>query len=223
MAEQQSNLILYTYFRSSCSARVRIALNLKGIAYQGKYINLLKSEQSAPDYDAVNPSHFVPTLQLLPDNSRITQSVAIMEYLEEKYPDQHPLLPPPSDILGRAAVRALVGVIVCDTQPVTNLRILVRVDALGGSKAQWAKELMTDGLAAFERLVAKTAGKYSYGDCVTMADICLVPAVWGAVRFGVDMNEFPIAKRIFDAMSSLDAVVKAHWKNQEDTPEDLRN
>jgi maleylacetoacetate isomerase len=222
MSTKQSDFILYTYFRSSCSARLRIALNLKSIPCQHKYINLLKNEQSAADYDVINPSHFVPSLQLLDENRVITQSVAIMEFLEEKYSDKFALLPPQSDLLGRAEVRALVGIISCDTQPVTNLRILSRVDALGGSKAQWARELMGDGLAAYERLAATTAGKYSYGDNVTMADVCLVPAVWGAIRFGVDLNELPIVKRVFEEMSKLDAVVKGHWKNQEDTPVELR-
>jgi maleylacetoacetate isomerase len=223
MSLEQSEFILYTYFRSSCSARLRIALNLKSAAFQHKYINLLKNEQSAAEYDVINPSHFVPSLQLLDENRVITQSVAIMEFLEEKYPHRFPLLPPHSDALGRAQVRALVAIISCDTQPVTNMRVLSRVDALGGSKAQWAKELMGDGLAAYERLAAMTAGKYSYGDNVTMADVCLVPAVWGAIRFGVDLNPFPVVKRVFEEASMLEAFVKGHWKNQEDTPVELRD
>jgi len=223
MALKQSEFILYTYFRSSCSARVRIALNLKSVPVQRQYVNLLKNEHCAADYDTINPLHLVPSLRVLGENSVITQSVAIMEFLEEKYPDKFPLLPPHSDVLGRAQVRALVGIIVSDTQPVTNLRILSRVEELGGSKEEWAKELMGDGLAAYERLAATTAGKYSYGDNVTMADVCLVPAVWGAIRFGLDLDKFPTVKRVFEEASKLDAVVQGHWKNQEDTPAELRD
>jgi maleylacetoacetate isomerase len=224
MSPETPEFVLYTYFRSSCSARLRIALGLKALPVQHKYINLLEHEQSAAEYDAINPSHFVPSLQLLVENRVITQSVAIMEFLEEKYPDRFPLLPPHSDALARAEVRALVAIISCDTQPVTNMRILSRVDALGGSgsRTQWAKELMGDGLAAYERLAATTAGKYSYGNNVTMADVCLVPAVWGALRFGVDLNNFPVVKRVFEEVSMLEAFVKGHWKNQEDTPVELR-
>jgi maleylacetoacetate isomerase len=212
-------LTLYTYFRSSCSARVRIALNIKGIPYERKYVNILKGEQALSDYDEVNPSHFVPSLKLT-NGTILTQSLAIMEYLEEAYPDASLLLP--SDALGRAQVRALADIVSCDIQPVTNLRILSRISALGGSKEQYAKELMTEGLAAYERLAAKTAGKFSYGDEVTMADACLVPAVWGALRFGVDIEQFPTIKKVYGVLSKLDTVVKAHWKNQEDTPQELR-
>jgi len=217
-----NELTLYTYFRSSCSARVRIALNLKSIPYQPKYVNILKGEQSTADYDTLNPSHFVPSLTVNGSDTILTQSVAILEYLEEQYPESTALLPPTSDILGRVQVRALVGIIACDVQPVTNLRILSRVSAAGVSKEQWAKELMTDGLAAYEKVAAIKAGKYSYGNSVTMADVCLVPAVWGALRFGVDIEKFPVVKRVYEQMSNLDAVKLAHWKNQEDTPEGLR-
>jgi maleylacetoacetate isomerase len=212
-------LTLYTYFRSSCSARVRIVLNIKGVSYERKYVNILIGEQALSEYDEVNPSHFVPSLKL-PNGTILTQSLAIMEYLEEAYPDTSRLLP--SDALGRAQVRALAEIVACDIQPVTNLRILSRISALGGAKEQYAKELMTEGLSAYERLAAKTAGKYSYGDQVTMADASLVPAVWGAVRFGVDIEQFPTIKRVFEELSKLDAVVKAHWKTQEDTPQELR-
>lgn len=225
MAAANQNYVLYTYFRSSCSARLRIALNLKDIDYEPIYINLLKGEHASKEYDLINPSHFVPSLRFDEANgdaNTLVQSVAMLEYLEERYPEKTPLLPPSSDLMGRAHVRALMNVIACDTQPVTNMRMLSRIAALGGSKEDWAKELMSDGLRAYERLVAKTAGKFSYGDKVTLADLCLVPAVWGGQRFGVDLDSFPTVKRIHEAMSELDAVKKAHWNSQEDCPAELK-
>jgi maleylacetoacetate isomerase len=220
-----AEFLLHTYFRSSCSARLRIALELKQIPYTCKYVNLLKGEQSSDAYDVINPSHLVPSLQPLsgPDSGIIiTQSIAALEYLEEKYPSRTPLLPPKSSPVGRAHVRSLVGIIACDLQPVTNLRILTRVGSLGGDKADWAKDLMAEGLRAYERLVAEKAGRFSYGDTITMADLCLVPAVWGALRFGVQMEDFPVISRIYEQLSKEEAVIKAHWKNQADTPLELR-
>jgi maleylacetoacetate isomerase len=200
-------------------------MNLKGIPYEPILVNIVKGEHNSEDYGKINPLNFLPSLQIKsgPDTGKIlTQSVAIMEYLEEIHPDTTSLLPPKSDVGGRAHVRALVNVIACDVQPVTNERILKRVAADGGNDKEWAHWLMTDGFAAYERLAAPTAGKFSYGDSITMADICVVPAVWRAARFNVDLNNYPTMKRVFEAMSTEDAVVKAHWKNQPDCPEDLR-
>jgi maleylacetoacetate isomerase len=119
-------------------------------------------------------------------------------------------------------VRALVNIIAADTQPVTNLRILQRADRLGASKEDWSRELQEQGLAAYERVIAATAGKYSVGDSITLADVCLVPAVWGAVRWGVDMTAFPTIQRIYEEMDKEPAVQEAHWAKQADTPEGLR-
>jgi len=225
MAAKQPEYVLHTYFRSSCSGRVRIAMNLKGIPYEPILVNIVKGEHKSEDYGKINPLNFLPSLQIKsgPDAGKIlTQSVAIMEYLEEMHPETTSLLPLKSDVAGRAHVRALVNVIACDVQPVTNERILKRVAAGGGEDKEWAHWLMTDGFAAYERLAAPTAGKFSYGDNITMADICVVPAVWRSMRFNVDLNDYPTLKRVFEAMSKEDVVVKAHWKNQPDCPEDLR-
>ena len=225
MAAKDPEYVLHTYFRSSCSGRVRIAMNLKGIPYEPTLVNIVKGEHKSEDYGKINPLNFLPSLQIKSGpaaGTSLTQSVAIMEYLEENHPDTTPLLPPKSDVAGRAHVRALVNVIACDVQPVTNERILKRVAADGGNDKEWAHWLMTDGFAAYERLAAPTAGKFSYGDSITMADICVVPAVWRAARFSVDLNSYPTMKRVFEATSKEDAVVKAHWKNQPDCPEDLR-
>lgn len=220
---------LHSYFRSSCSARLRIACNLKQIPLTYSYINLLSNDQSSASYTKVNPSKSVPTLTLhsTPEMDytplgTITQSLAALEYLEESYPDRLPLLPPLSNKIARAQVRTLVNIIACDVQPVTNLRILSRVRALGGDGATWAKDFMTDGLLAYEAIASSTAGNFSVGDQVSLADVCLVPAVWGAQRWGVDLDQMPVLLRVFENMSRIEAVDKAHWQRQEDTPENLR-
>ncbi|CEI61308.1 hypothetical protein FVEN_g5972 [Fusarium venenatum] len=218
------NYILYTYFRSSCSARLRIALNVKGIQYDLTPVNLLKNEHSSNEHKALNPSGSVPVL--IPPTSgskpfRIGQSVAALEYLEEKHPE-HPLLPSLSNLEGRANVRTLVNIICADVQPVTNLRIMRRVRALGGNAEEWNCQLMTDGLSAYEEVAKDTAGKFSVGDELTMADACFMPAWWNAERFGVDLSAFPTLQRIAENLKDHPAVVKAHWQNQPDTPDNLK-
>jgi maleylacetoacetate isomerase len=221
-----SSLHLHTYFRSSCSARVRTAAALKGIPLEYIYIHLLKDEQSHPPYTLTNPSASVPTLTVTShDGSEIIirQSVAILEFLEEYFPDAQRLLPPPSDPIGRARVRELVNIIANDVQPPTNLRILKRVKALGGDMKIWAKELMTEGLRAYDNVAEKYAGKYSVGDEVTMADVVLAPACEGAIRFEVDLDHFPTVKRVYEKIRVLDAFEKGDWKHQPDTPEEFRS
>lgn len=224
---------LHTYYRSSCSARLRIALNLKSIKPTYTYINLVAPiDHSAshlnPAYHAINPSRSVPTLTVTSPGEKapitITQSISALEFLDEAYPNTYQLLPPVSDPVARATVRTLVEIIASDTQPVTNLRILKRVRALAGEDAgaQWARELLQEGLAAYEVICAKTAGRFSVGDRVTMADCCLIPAVWGAERYGVDMEQLPTVKRVAANLAGLEEVKRAHWQRQEDTPESLR-
>ena len=220
---------LYTYFRSSCSARVRIAAHLKSIPLQYKYIHLLKSEQCSPEYRTVNPCESVPTLVIhQPDGSHssIRQSVAALEYLDEEYPEPA-LMPPKDDPLARARVRELVNIIACDVQPVTNLRILSRVRKMSpdnpSAGPDWQKHFMTVGLQAYEEILASTpAGKYSVDDNVTMADLCLSPAVDGALRFGVELDKLPNVHRVYQALQQLGAFQKGGWRTQEDTPEEFR-
>ncbi|RSM03781.1 hypothetical protein CEP52_007216 [Fusarium oligoseptatum] len=219
-----SDYTLYSYFRSSCSARLRIALNIKSIKYEMVYVNLLKNEQLSDEHKALNPSASVPVL--INNTSKGTpfkvgQSVAALEYLEEKHSDT-PMLPPASDPEARAMVRTLVNIVCVDIQPPTNLRIMRRIRELGGSAEEWNLQLMTQGMAAYENVAAGTAGKYSFGDEVTLADVCLIPAIWGAQRFGVDLKAFPTISRIVENLKDHPAVVKAHWQNQADTPENLR-
>lgn len=219
-----TDITLYTYFRSSCSARLRIALHLKQIPFTPVFVNLLRDEQSTPAHRAINPSATVPALVIQRGSAApvtITQSLAALEYLDEAFPDKGPTLLP-SDPESRALVRTLASIIACDVQPVTNLKILKRVAPLGADRAAWSKDLIEDGLRAYEAVVTSSAGRFSVGDRITFADLCLVPAAWGAERVGVDLGQFPVTSAIVQNLESEDAVRKGHWRTQPDTPEEFR-
>lgn len=216
---------LYGFWRSSSTARLRIALNLKGLHYSAVSVDLSKDEQLSAAHRQLNPSASVPLLvhATTQGTFRIGQSLAAMEYLIEAHPEAgQSLFPPASDIQGRATIRVLANIIACDTQPVTNIRIMKRVSALGGDPEVWNCDLMRDSLAAYEATVAVSAGTYSYGDVVTIADACLAPAVWNARRFHVDLTPFPTINRIMAALEELEAVKKAHPSAQSDTPSEFR-
>ena len=217
---------LYSYFRSSCSARVRIAAHFKGVSLKYQFIHLLKNEHQGSDYTAkFNPNKTVPTLVIHHQDGStalIRQSIAILEYLEEAHPDLPALLPPVSDPQQRAFVRDLVNVVACDIQPVTNLKILNKVKPLGVVGEEWQRDLMGSGLQVYETMVNDTAGKFSVGDSVTLADVVLVPAVDNALRFKVDMSKLPTVMKIYDACMEVEAFQKGSWKAQGDTPEELR-
>ncbi|KAJ6440604.1 glutathione S-transferase [Purpureocillium lavendulum] len=229
-----SEYTLYSYYRSSCSARLRIALNLKGIKYDLVPVNLLKDEQLSESHRALNPSATVPLLIVRGGGSgaddddqqtgvKIGQSIAALEFLEETHQQGPALLPPASDARGRAVVRSLAQIIAADTQPPTNLRIMRRVRAMGGSAEEWNKELMTEGLRAYEAVAREHAGKFSFGDTLTIADACLMPAVWNAERFGVDVKGlFPTVAKIAAVLEEEPAVKAAHYFRQPDTPDNLR-
>ncbi|RVX72837.1 hypothetical protein B0A52_03190 [Exophiala mesophila] len=218
---------LYTYFRSSCSARVRIAAHSKGLPLEYSFIHLVKGDQLESDYSTLNPSKSVPTLVVIDkqtgkDILTIRQSVAILEYMEEARPDLPPLLPP-NDPIGRAKVRELVNIISNDVQPITNLRTLSFAKERGVDGPEWQQHFMRLGFNAYEQLLKLYAGKYSVGDQVTMADCILAPAVDGAVRFGVEVEQdFPNIWRVWQNLNELDAFQKGRWNAQADTPEDLR-
>lgn len=216
---------LYTYFRSSCSARLRIALNLKGVDYDLVPVNLLKDEHLSSTHKERNPSASVPLLirNNAPSGTtfKIGQSLAALEYLEEILPEKA-MLPPTSNPEARATVRTLASIIACDVQPVTNMRIMRRVRALKGDAEHWNRELIADGLRAYETIVKECGGRYSFGDEVTIADAVLLPAVWNAHRFGNDMSEFPLVSKICENLEELEAVKKASYFCQPDTPEELR-
>lgn len=181
---------LHGYFRSSAAWRVRIALNLKGLAVTHVSHHLRNGEQRAPDYLALNPQGLVPVLER-DDGSVLPQSLAIIEWLEETHPEP-PLLP--SDPFRRARVRAFAQIIACDTHPVQNLKVLNRLRELGhGSDVvlAWAAAVNVDGLSACEQVAAKNPGPFCFGEAPSLADICLVPQLGNARRFKVDVAQFP--------------------------------
>jgi maleylacetoacetate isomerase len=209
---------LYSYYRSSCSWRVRIVLHLKGVTnYEYVPVNLLKGEQNADEYLRVNPSGLVPTL-VLDDGTCLSQSVAIMEYLEEAIVDGPKLLP--ADPLLRAVVRQAVMIIAADTQPLQNLRI---VRAMGEGGPEWARSVIHAGLKSFQELVLMGrrtggGGKYSVGDSVTLADVVLVPQLYNARRFGVDLEEFGELVAIEQRLAEVEAFRRAAPEMQPDYP-----
>lgn len=182
---------LHGYFRSSAAWRVRIALGLKGLTTEQTFHHLRKGEQNAPAYKALNPQGFLPALET-DQGDVLTQSLAIVEWLDETYPAP-PLLP--STPLARAKVRAFALAIACDTHPMQNLKILGKVRALaGGDEAKvtgWAADIITDGFTACEALLKGVEGPFAFGATPTLADICLVPQIGNARRFKVDLAPFP--------------------------------
>jgi maleylacetoacetate isomerase len=208
---------LYSYFRSSAAFRVRIALNLKGIAYEPAFVHLAKGEHRAPGYSAVNPQALVPTLE--DSGNLLTQSLAIIEYLDETHPGM-PLLP--KDALGRARVRSLAMLIACEIHPLNNLRVLQHLKrALGQNDEQvnnWYRHWISDGLMKFEADLAnaKAAGRYCHGDTPTMADCCLVPQIFNAERYQCDTAPYPATMRVFAQCMKLDAFERAQPSKQPD-------
>ncbi|KAM4014573.1 maleylacetoacetate isomerase isoform 2-T2 [Anomaloglossus baeobatrachus] len=207
--------LLYSYFRSSCSWRVRIALAFKGLEYDLHPVNLIQDggQQRTDEYKRVNPMQQVPALRI--DGVTLSQSLAIIEYLEETRPHP-PLLP--RDPLKRAQCRMISDHIASGIQPVQNLGVLQRV---GDGKLEWAQHYITSGFQALELLLQDTAGQYCVGDEVTMADLCLVPQVANADRFQVDMTPYPTISRIHQALLRLEAFQVSHPSRQPDTPPEV--
>lgn len=208
---------LYTYFRSSAAFRVRIALNLKGLAYEPAFVHLAKGDHRAPGYGAVNPQALVPALE---DSGKLlTQSLAIIEYLDETHPGV-PLLP--KDALGRARVRSLAMLIACEIHPLNNLRVLQHLKrALGQNDEQvnnWYRHWISDGLARFEADLANTkgTGRFCHGDTPMMADCCLVPQIFNAQRYQCDTAPYPATMRVFAECMKLDAFDRAQPSKQPD-------
>ena len=206
---------LHGYFRSSASYRVRIALNLKGLSADHLSHHLRKGEQCAPAYLAINPQGFVPTLE---DDAGavLTQSLAIIEWLDETHPEP-PLLP--RDPLQRAKVRAFAMALACDTHPVQNLKVLARLRGLGLTEEKvtdWAAWANREGLAACEALVAHEGGPFCFGARPTLADLCLVPQLANARRFGVDVAAFPRLLKAEAAAKNLAAFADAAPERQPD-------
>ena len=208
---------LYGYFRSSAAYRVRIALSLKGLPYEYAAVHLRKGEQRAAHYRALNAQELVPTLD--DDRGRFTQSLAIIEYLEERYP-QPPLLPDKPE--ARARVRAIALAIACDIHPLDNLRVLkYLVDAVGASeeaKNAWYRHWIDVGLGALESQLARdpATGTFCHGEAPTLADVCLVPQLANARRFGIPLDGYPHLLRIEATCNALPAFAAALPEKQPD-------
>ena len=201
-------LVLYDYYRSSASYRVRIALNLKGAEYERVPVNLLDGEQTADAYRARNPQGFVPMLEA--DGSRLTQSLAIISWLDAVMPD--PLLLP-ADPGESAHVLALALAIAADIHPLNNLRVLKRLSGLGLAqdvRDDWYRHWIREGFDALEALAAPRAGRHLVGDDVTLADVCLVPQMYNARRFDVALDAYPTLVGADAAAAALPAFAAAH-------------
>ena len=206
---------LYTYFRSSAAFRVRIALNVKGLRYESLFVHLAKGEHRRPEYAKVNPQGLLPTLEL-DDGIRLNQSLAIIEYLEDKCP-RPPLLP--SDAVGKARVRGLAALVACEIHPLNNLRVLQHLKrSLGQSEEQvnaWYRHWIADGLAKLEAQLDPNA-KFAYGDAPTMADCCLVPQIFNAKRYDCNLAPYPTTMRVFEQCMRLEAFDRAQPAKQPD-------
>ena len=210
---------LYDYWSSSSAYRVRIALGLKGLSYQRVVINRLDGLED-PDYFAVNAQGFVPTLEI--DGQRLSQSTAILEYLEERWP-LPPLLPAGPE--ARARVRALAALVACDIQPLNNQRVQDALRTEYGfdrpTLQRWYERWIGDGFTALERLLAASpdTARFCHGDTPTLADACLVPQVFNARRWSCDLEPYPTIRRIDAACRALPAFQAAAPERQPDCPE----
>ncbi len=212
-------MILYDYFRSSAAYRVRIALELKGLAVERRPVNLSRGEQSQPSYFARNPQALVPALEL-DDGTVLTQSLAIIEYLETQRPE--PRLIPADPVLA-ARTRAVALAIACDIHPLNNPRVVNYLEAeLGAPKAgvdAWRRHWLLNGLEAVEKLIAPAGslmGPFCFGAAVTLADVCLIPQLYNARRFETPLDHLPCILAVEAACAILPAFRAAHPSRQAD-------
>jgi len=217
---EQGDRLMYTfwgYFRSSAAYRVRIAFNLKQIAHDKRFVHLARGEQSEQDFKRINPQGLVPVLQIEDGGTHHTliQSLAILEYLEEVHPEPALL---PADPLDRARVRAIADIVACDIHPINNLRVLnylkgpmhQKDDAMRAWYAHW----VDSGFEAVEEMVGRDG--FCFGDSPTMADVCLIPQIFNARRFEVDLYPFPKIRRIEENCGKIEAFAQAHPDRQPD-------
>ncbi|MCH7313304.1 maleylacetoacetate isomerase [Acinetobacter sp. ANC 3882] len=206
---------LYSYFRSSAAYRVRIALNLKELAYETEAVHLVKNEQQQASYRALNPSQLVPTL--IDQDQPLLQSLSILEYLEERYPVK-PLLP--KDLIERAKVRAFAQSIACDIHPLNNLRVLKYLQkdfaVSDEQKNTWYQHWILEGFHSLEMQLRHSNGQFCFGTQATFADCCLIPQVYNAKRFKIDLSAFPKIESIYQYCLTLPAFLNATPEQQPD-------
>jgi maleylacetoacetate isomerase len=209
-----SRPVLYDYFRSSAAYRVRIALNLKGVDYERRQVDLRDDAQKSDEYRALNPQGLVPMLEI--DGLRLTQSLSIMVYLDQRFAEPRLM---PADPADGAHVRAMALAIACDIHPLNNLRVLKYLkNELGHSQDEidaWYAHWIAEGLGPLEALAARRAGKFLFGDAPTIADVCLVPQLFNARRFNVPLDNCPTLLRADENANRLDAFATAHPDKQE--------
>lgn len=216
---QGDSLVLHTYWRSSAAYRVRIGLNLKALPWQARPVHLVRDggEQHSPAYRQLNPQQLVPTLEHR--GLVLTQSMAILEYLDEAFPDT-PLLP--EDPAGRARVRGLAQLLACDIHPINNLRVMQYLERTlhvpADDRTAWTLHWMAEGFAAMEAVLggSTATGTYCHGEQPGLADACLVPQLYNARRFGLDLAPYPILQRIEAACLALPAFDAARPEKQVD-------
>jgi maleylacetoacetate isomerase len=208
-------LTLFGYWRAAAPYRVRIGLNLKGLAYDQAPVNLLKGEQRQAAYLDLNPQGLTPALAV-GEGVLLTQSLAILEWLDEAYPDPSLL---PADPIGRARVRAMAQVVACDIHPLNNVRVMNELTARGQDEAArraWMARWLTEGFTALETTIAAHGGTYAHGDAPTLADVCIVPQVYGARRFDIDLSPYPTLVAAADRAADHPAFAAAHPSLQPD-------
>nr|BFD65362.1 maleylacetoacetate isomerase [Bdellovibrio sp. HAGR004] len=216
-----ASMVLYNYFRSSTSYRVRLALHYKGLQFEYKPINLLKGEQLSADYKRINPLGGVPTL--VHDGKIIPESFAIMEYLDEVFP-QNPLFP--QDAYTKARIRQVCEVINSFMHPMANLKTLKYMETKHGydqnQKDEWAQHWINQGLEVLETTLKEFSGTYSFGNEITMADLFLIPQLLTSQRYKVDISKYPTLVKINENCLKLESFQKAHPFAQIDTPEEFK-
>ncbi len=215
-----SDFILYGYWRSSCAWRVRLALLIKGIDFTYKPINLFNNEQQSEEYLKINQFGRVPLLEFtetkgeISTKVKLTESAAIIEFIEDIFPNKYPLLP--KDPIQKAKVKAFCYHIGCNIQPLQNLSTLKKVESLGGDKLEWAFDFINRNLSVLEKDIINTMGKYCFGDSITLADIYLIPQLYFFKRFNRPLTDYPNLDKIRENLEKVDTIIKGDAINQID-------